>query len=127
MQKSKGQRTQDGLRVLPADELQCPPAVRHEDGFVTDVAEIARPEAVEEFVDFIRCSGSHQSGRGSIGLLFIPVLHRFDESLPGPGRRRNAALVHRRHSPAAVLLLLRLRRLELIECPEYGKPTITFR
>ena len=113
--------------MLPADELKGPPTVRDEDGFVTDVTEVTRSEAVEELIDLIRPCRSHQSGHCAVRLLFIPALHGFNESLLRLGSGRHGVLVHRRHSPAAVALFFRLRSLELIECPEYRKPTITFR
>jgi hypothetical protein len=81
MQKSKGQRAYDRLRMLPADELQCPPTARHEHVFVTAVAEIARREAVEEFMDLVGFGWSHQTDRGSVRLFFISAFHGFDEGL----------------------------------------------
>src|SRR5262245_9892949 len=113
--------------MLPADELKSPPTVRHEDGFVTDVAEITSSETVEKLIDLIGPRRSHQSGHCTVSLLFIPALHGFNESLLRCRSGRHGGLVNRRHPPAAVALFFSLRSLELIERPEYGQPAISRR
>ena len=113
--------------MLPADELEHPPAMRYKNRFVADGSEIPRPVAVKELIDLIGSGRSHKPGNGGVCFLFVPAIHGFNEGFPGLMSRRDHTLVHRRHSPTAIMLFHRLRVLELIERPEYRQPAIGVR
>ena len=95
--------------------------------FMADGAEIAGPVTVKKLIDLVGPGRSDKPGNGGVGVLFVPVIHRRDEGCFGFVRGRNDAFIDRRHSPAAVVLLHRLRFLELVESPEYRQPAIGFR
>src|SRR5262249_24962897 len=113
--------------MLPSDEVEQPPTMADKNCFVADGAEITRAVAVKKLIDLVGPGRADKPGDGGVRVLFVPVIHRRDESCFGFVRGRNDAFIYRRPSPAAVVLLHRLRFLELIELPEYRQPAIGFR
>src|SRR5207248_4394709 len=81
IEQSISERTEHRLGVLPANRLQRAPTVGDVNGFVSDLAKIARTIATENFENFMRAGGSGQAGNSDVGGRLIPVLHRFSEGL----------------------------------------------
>src|SRR5437867_5818687 len=64
------QRAENRLGVLPADELEQPPAMAYKNRFMTDGTEIASPKSIKELVDLVGPRRAHESGDSRIRVLF---------------------------------------------------------
>src|SRR5882724_1899417 len=113
--------------MMPANGLEQSPTVGHVNGFVADLAEIARAIAAKDFEYLLGASGASQSGYRSVGGGFIPMVHGFEEGRFGFWRTRDSGLDGWRHGPVPLADILGLRVFEGVKRPEYGQPPIGVR
>ena len=128
IEQTENQRAQRRLRVLPPDDLQRAIRVGDEDGFVADVAVIARAVAPQHGEDFTGAAVAGERDYRALGALDVPRLHRGRKLGGGPVRRGKSS-VNRTHGEIArrrfsVALLRRfeiVKRIEERQQPRVGR------
>ena len=76
--------------MLPPDRVQCTAGVGNEDGFVPDVAVVARAVAPQHRENLAARAAAGQRNHGALGCFRIPCLHGAHQI--GRGAIRNAQM-----------------------------------
>ncbi len=124
VEQGVGEGAQDGFGVLPADDFQRAEAVGDVDGFVADVAKIARAIPAEDFEEFVRRGTAGEGGDGGIGGGLVPVVEGLGEGLLRAVGGWEGGFVDGSHRPIAGADVLGLRGFELVDGPEDREPAV---